>query len=214
MPLRRYAPDSEAVVAEATTLLDPPPYDADAAKDSAGRALARRRSASSAWERWARTSRGNCTRRAGASSRPTVRLRRWRMIQKRRHPGRVLARRACGTAQVPRIIWLMITAGKGNDDLLFGKDGIVQHLKKGDIVIDAANAFYEDSVRRAKLLKKRGIHFMDVGFSGGPGGRAQRRFAHDRRREGNVPVGLSRSSAIFPCRAAIRTSAPRVPATS
>jgi 6-phosphogluconate dehydrogenase len=70
----------------------------------------------------------------------------------------------------PRIIWLMITAGKGNDDLLFGPDGIVQHLKKGDVVIDAANAFYEDSVRRAKLLKKRGIHFMDVGFSGGPGG--------------------------------------------
>jgi 6-phosphogluconate dehydrogenase len=43
-------------------------------------------------------------------------------------------------------------------------------LKKGDIVIDAANAYYEDSVRRAKLLKKKGINFIDVGFSGGPGG--------------------------------------------
>jgi 6-phosphogluconate dehydrogenase len=64
----------------------------------------------------------------------------------------------------------MITAGVGNDELLFGKDGVVKYLKKGDIVIDAANAFYEDSSRRAKLLAKKGIHFVDVGFSGGPGG--------------------------------------------
>jgi glucose-6-phosphate 1-dehydrogenase len=70
----------------------------------------------------------------------------------------------------PRIVWLMITAGVGNDELLFGKDGVVKYLKKGDIVIDAANAFYEDSSRRAKLLAKKGIHFVDVGFSGGPGG--------------------------------------------
>jgi 6-phosphogluconate dehydrogenase len=66
-----------------------------------------------------------------------------------------------------RVVWLMITAGKANDELL--KD-IIPHLKKGDIVIDAANAFYEDTIRRAKLLKKRGIHFIDVGFSGGPAG--------------------------------------------
>lgn len=76
----------------------------------------------------------------------------------------------------PRVVWLMITAGKANDELIFGKNGrggaesFIGHLKKGDIVIDAANAYYEDSVRRAKLLKKRGINFVDVGFSGGPHG--------------------------------------------
>ncbi len=75
-----------------------------------------------------------------------------------------------------RVVWLMITAGKANDELLFGRNGkggpesIVHHLKKGDIVIDAANAYYEDTVRRAKLLKKRGIYLVDVGFSGGPEG--------------------------------------------
>ena len=48
----------------------------------------------------------------------------------------------------------MITAGKGIDEFLFGR----RHravFEKGDIVIDAANSFYEDTVRRAKLLKKK-----------------------------------------------------------
>ncbi len=70
----------------------------------------------------------------------------------------------------PRIIWIMITAGRGVDENLFGKDGVVQYLKKGDIVIDSGNSFFEDTVRRAKIFKKKGIHFMDVGFSGGPSG--------------------------------------------
>ena len=67
----------------------------------------------------------------------------------------------------PRIIWMMITAGKGIDAFL---DELIPHLRRGDIVIDAANSFYEDTVRRAKLLHKKGIRFMDVGFSGGPSG--------------------------------------------
>jgi len=75
-----------------------------------------------------------------------------------------------GSQRSPRIIWVMITAGKGIDQFLFGKEGIVQYLKKGDIVIDSGNSFYEDTVRRAKLLSKKGIRFMDVGFSGGPAG--------------------------------------------
>ena len=70
----------------------------------------------------------------------------------------------------PKIIWIMITAGKAVDEALLGKDGIAKHLKKGDIVIDAGNSFYEDTIRRAKVFKKKGIHFMDVGFSGGPHG--------------------------------------------
>ncbi len=73
----------------------------------------------------------------------------------------------------PRVVWLMITAGKGVDEFLFGargRGGVAAMLSRGDIVIDAGNSFFEDSVRRAKLLAKRGIRFVDVGFSGGPSG--------------------------------------------
>ncbi len=70
----------------------------------------------------------------------------------------------------PRIIWLMLTAGRPVDEILFGADGLVRQLKKGDVVIDAGNSFYGDSVIRHKKLSARGINFMDVGFSGGPGG--------------------------------------------
>ena len=169
VPLRRYAPDSEAVVAEAAMIVDPPEQ---AEENSAARA------------------RGFMRReigifglgKMGANVARQLHEKGWRVVASNRSPGPVEMIQKEGIQGVfthaelvaelktPRIIWLMITAGKGNDDLLFGKDGIVQHLKKGDIVIDAANAFYEDSMRRAKLLKKRGIHFMDVGFSGGPSG--------------------------------------------
>jgi 6-phosphogluconate dehydrogenase len=73
-------------------------------------------------------------------------------------------------ASAPRIVWMMITAGKSVDELLFGKQGIAKRLKRGDIIIDAGNSFFEDTVRRAKRLHKIGIRFVDVGFSGGPAG--------------------------------------------
>jgi 6-phosphogluconate dehydrogenase len=169
VPLRHYAPDSEAVVAEATVLLDPPESAAEAG-NSGGRGQLRREIGIFGLGKM------------GANVARQLHEKGWRVVASNRSPGPVEMIQKEGIQGVfthaelvaelksPRIIWIMITAGKGNDDLLFGKDGIVQHLKKGDIVIDAANAFYEDSVRRAKLLKKRGIHFMDVGFSGGPSG--------------------------------------------
>jgi 6-phosphogluconate dehydrogenase len=64
----------------------------------------------------------------------------------------------------------MVTAGKPVDDLLFGKDGLAAKLKKGDMVIDGGNSFFEDSMRRARLLEKKGIKFLDAGVSGGPAG--------------------------------------------
>lgn len=70
----------------------------------------------------------------------------------------------------PRLVWLMVPAGKAVDDVLFGKEGIAPKLSKGDIVIDGGNSFYKDSVRRAKKLAGLGITFVDVGFSGGPEG--------------------------------------------
>lgn len=70
----------------------------------------------------------------------------------------------------PRLIWLMAPAGKAVDEIIFGKNGLVRQLQKGDIVIDGGNSFYKDSILRFKKLKKLGISFVDVGVSGGPKG--------------------------------------------
>ncbi len=70
----------------------------------------------------------------------------------------------------PRIVWLMVPAGKPVDDALFGAEGVSRYIAKGDRVIDGGNSFFEDTQKRAKKLEKLGIRFMDVGVSGGPGG--------------------------------------------
>jgi len=65
----------------------------------------------------------------------------------------------------PRTIWLMVPAGPIIDDVI---DKIIPGLKEDDTIIDGGNSFYKDSIRRAgKLLKRTGIHFLDVGTSGG-----------------------------------------------
>jgi len=71
---------------------------------------------------------------------------------------------------LPRLIWLMVPAGKSVDEILFGKNGLVKFLQKEDIVIDGGNSFYLDSVKREKKLSKKGVKFLDVGVSGGPSG--------------------------------------------
>ncbi|NCN25021.1 NAD(P)-binding domain-containing protein, partial [Candidatus Berkelbacteria bacterium] len=68
----------------------------------------------------------------------------------------------------PKTIWLMVPAGKPVDEILFGKNSLSKLLKRGDTIIDGGNSFYKDSVRRGKRLKAKGIHFLDVGVSGGP----------------------------------------------
>ena len=68
-----------------------------------------------------------------------------------------------------RVIWLMVPHAQV-DEVLFGKAGLVKHLKRGDIVVDGGNSFYKDSIRRGKQLEKRGIEFLGAGVSGGPKG--------------------------------------------
>ncbi len=63
-----------------------------------------------------------------------------------------------------KIVWLMIPAGKPVDMVL---KELVPLLKRGDIVIDGGNSWFKDSQRRASLLKKRGIYYLDCGTSGG-----------------------------------------------
>ena len=64
----------------------------------------------------------------------------------------------------PRAIWLMLPAGKITEDAVTELGGA---LKSGDMLIDGGNTFYKDDVRRARELKPKGIHYLDVGTSGG-----------------------------------------------
>jgi 6-phosphogluconate dehydrogenase len=63
----------------------------------------------------------------------------------------------------PRAIWLMIPAAAVDETIA----EIFPHLEKDDILIDGGNSYYIDDIRRAKDLAKKGIHYVDVGTSGG-----------------------------------------------
>ena len=66
----------------------------------------------------------------------------------------------------PRIVWIMIPAG-AVDPLLAS---LAPALRTGDIIIDGGNSYYGDDLRRAREFASRGIHYLDVGTSGGLGG--------------------------------------------
>jgi 6-phosphogluconate dehydrogenase len=65
--------------------------------------------------------------------------------------------------QAPRAIWLMVPAAVVDETI----SDLVPHLERGDILIDGGNSYYIDDIRRAKELESRGIHYVDVGTSGG-----------------------------------------------
>jgi 6-phosphogluconate dehydrogenase len=64
----------------------------------------------------------------------------------------------------PRAIWLMLPAGDPTEDMV---TELAQKLETGDILIDGGNSYYIDDIRRAKVLKANGIHYVDIGTSGG-----------------------------------------------
>ncbi len=66
--------------------------------------------------------------------------------------------------KAPRIIWLMIPAGRITDETV---EQLSTLLGKGDVVIDGGNSNYKDSIRHAALLESKGIDFVDCGTSGG-----------------------------------------------
>jgi len=65
--------------------------------------------------------------------------------------------------ETPRAIWLMVPAAAV--DATIGE--LVPHLASGDILIDGGNSYYVDDIRRARELGEKGIHYVDVGTSGG-----------------------------------------------
>jgi 6-phosphogluconate dehydrogenase len=68
-----------------------------------------------------------------------------------------------GKLKAPKAIWLMVPAGIVDKTL----DQLTPKLSAGDILIDGGNSYYIDDIRRAKELSPKGIHYCDVGTSGG-----------------------------------------------
>ncbi len=65
---------------------------------------------------------------------------------------------------LPRIAWVMLPAGHITEDTIAK---IAEIFTKDDIVIDGGNTYFKDDIRRASELRKRGLHYVDVGTSGG-----------------------------------------------
>jgi len=89
-------------------------------------------------------------------------------------PGRKLEREgAVATASVadlvralaaPRVVWVMLPAGEATEAAI---SELGRLLAAGDTVIDGGNTFWKDDIRRARELKAKGLHYLDIGTSGG-----------------------------------------------
>lgn len=66
--------------------------------------------------------------------------------------------------KTPRTVWLMVPAGKVTEDTA---TAVAERLQAGDTIIDGGNSYFKDDVRRSKKFKEKGIHYLDVGTSGG-----------------------------------------------
>jgi 6-phosphogluconate dehydrogenase len=66
--------------------------------------------------------------------------------------------------EAPRLVWLMLPAGEVTETYVQQMRDLLQ---PGDTLVDGANSYYKDSMRRGKLLASANIHFMDAGVSGG-----------------------------------------------
>ena len=64
----------------------------------------------------------------------------------------------------PRVCWVMVPAGAATDEAI---DELAGMMSPGDVIIDGGNTNYKDDIRRAEALKPKGIHYVDVGTSGG-----------------------------------------------
>ena len=64
----------------------------------------------------------------------------------------------------PRAVWVMVPSGEATESTIHE---LANFLEPGDTLIDGGNSYYKDDVRRSEPLKARGIHYLDVGTSGG-----------------------------------------------
>src|SRR6201997_3157378 len=66
--------------------------------------------------------------------------------------------------ETPRTAWVMLPAGKITEATI---ETLAKLMQPGDVIIDGGNTFWQDDVRRGKALRERGLHYVDVGTSGG-----------------------------------------------
>lgn len=71
---------------------------------------------------------------------------------------------AVAALPAPRTVWVMVPAGDPTEQMVNKLGGL---LSKGDVVIDGGNSWFKDDVRRAAGLREKGVHYVDVGTSGG-----------------------------------------------
>jgi 6-phosphogluconate dehydrogenase len=69
-----------------------------------------------------------------------------------------------GKLKTPRTAWVMVPAGAATEEIV---TDLAARMVPGDTIIDGGNSFYKDDVHRMKVLKGKGIHYVDVGTSGG-----------------------------------------------
>ena len=69
-----------------------------------------------------------------------------------------------GLLEAPRVVWVMVPAGAPVDETI---TKLIPGLAAGDVVIDGGNSNFKDTMRRAAVLRERGIEFVDAGTSGG-----------------------------------------------
>jgi 6-phosphogluconate dehydrogenase len=106
----------------------------------------------------------------------------------------------------PRAVWLMVPAGAVDAVLA----SLTPLLEPGDIVVDGGNSYYHDDIRRSKALKTEGLHYVDVGVSGGVWG-LDRGYCHMIGGEKEV---VQRLDPIFKALAPGVDAAPRTPGAS
>src|ERR1700676_980119 len=69
-----------------------------------------------------------------------------------------------GKLKTPRAAWVMVPAGEPTEHTV---QTLAELMQPGDAIIDGGNSYFKDDVRRAAQLKSKGIHYIDVGTSGG-----------------------------------------------
>ena len=79
-------------------------------------------------------------------------------------------RRLVEMLEQPRVLWVMVPAGEPTENTI---NGLVALLSPGDTIIDGGNSNYKDTMRRAEEVREEGLHFVDVGTSGGVWGLAE-----------------------------------------
>ncbi|MDE3176561.1 MAG: decarboxylating 6-phosphogluconate dehydrogenase [Pseudomonadota bacterium] len=89
-------------------------------------------------------------------------------------PGEALAREGATAASslealvakldAPRAVWVMLPAGAPTESTI---DALTGLLSPGDAILDGGNSFWRDDIRRGKALAEKGLHYLDVGTSGG-----------------------------------------------